>query len=57
VLDFLNRDHLLTLGLDPATVERLLHDSPLSGHDGRPVVEEDRLAELLEMLNRERGHE
>jgi hypothetical protein len=57
VLEFLNRDHLLTLGLDPATVERLLRDSPLSGHGGRPIVEEDRLAELLETLNRERGHE
>jgi hypothetical protein len=51
--DYLDRDALLDFDIDPATVERLLRDSPLTGHGGRPVVEEERLDDLLEMLNRE----
>jgi hypothetical protein len=49
--DYLDRDALLALDLDPATVDRLLRDSPLTGHDGRPVVEAERLADLLAMLD------
>jgi hypothetical protein len=52
---YLDRDGLLALDIDPADVDRLLRNTPLTGHDGRPVVEAERLPELLEMLRRERG--
>jgi len=53
--DYLDRDDLLALDLDEATVDRLLRDTPLSGEGGRPVVEAERLEDLLEMLRQERG--
>jgi hypothetical protein len=48
--DYLDRDGLLALGLDEADIDRLLRDTPLTGHGGRAVVEAERLADLLEML-------
>jgi hypothetical protein len=53
--DYLDRDGLVALGLDQAEVDRLLRDTPLTGHFGRPVVEAEFLPELLEMLRREGG--
>lgn len=52
-LDYLDRDALLALGVDEADVDRLLRETPLTGHGGRPVVEAERLSELLEMLRRD----
>jgi hypothetical protein len=53
--DYLNRDDLLALGLDEADVDRLLLDTPLTGHCDRPVVESATLPELLEMMRHEEG--
>jgi hypothetical protein len=50
--DYLDRDGLLSLGLDEAEADALLSGSPLTGHDGRRVVEADRVSELLETLRR-----
>jgi hypothetical protein len=55
--DYLDRDGLLALGLDETDVDRLLRDTPLSGHGGRPVVEAERLHDLVAMLRREEGGE
>jgi hypothetical protein len=48
--DYLDRDGLPALGPDVADLGRLLRDSPLPGHGGRPVVAADRLADLLAVL-------
>ena len=53
--DYLDRAALLALAIDPAIVDRLLRDTPLSGHDGRPVIEAERLDDLLGLLDREEG--
>ena len=53
--DYLDRDGLLALGPDEADVDRLLRDSPLTGHGARPVVESNRLEDLLELLRQEQG--
>jgi hypothetical protein len=53
--DYLNLAGLLALDLDLDTADRLLTESPLSGHDGRPVVEAERLPDLLAQLDREEG--
>jgi hypothetical protein len=53
VSDYLDREALLALDLPEATVDRLLRDTPLSGTDGRPVIEADRLDDLLGLLDRE----
>jgi hypothetical protein len=45
--DYLDRDDLTALGLDPAIIERLLRDTPLTGHDGRPLVAAADLPDLL----------
>jgi hypothetical protein len=45
--DYYDRDALLSLDLDAQTVDRLLSASPLTGHDGRPVIEAERLADLM----------
>jgi hypothetical protein len=55
--DFLDRDGLLALGLDEHVIDRLLRDTSHSGHDGRPVVDADRLPELLDMIQRARDQE
>jgi hypothetical protein len=52
--DYLDRDGLLALGLAEANVDRLLCDTPLTGHDGRPVVEAERAEELAQIILRER---
>jgi hypothetical protein len=46
-VDYLERDALLSLGVDPDTTTALLAASSLSGHDGLPVLEAERLADLL----------
>ena len=48
---YLDRLALLALDLDEAIVNRLLEPSPDSGHDGRPVIEADRLEDLLALLD------
>jgi hypothetical protein len=53
--DYLDRDDLLGLGLDEADVDRLLCDTPHSGHGGRPVIEAGRLHDVLDLLDREGG--
>jgi hypothetical protein len=52
---YLDRDGLLALGLDEADVDKLLRDTPLSGHGVRPMVESARRPDLLEMLRWERS--
>ena len=56
-LDYLDRDQLLELGLDPADVDALLASSQLSGNDGRKVIEADRLEEYLQHLREEGNHD
>jgi hypothetical protein len=53
--DYLDRAGLLALGLDEAEVDRLLRQTPVNGNGGRPVVEAERLPELLEQLRQERS--
>jgi hypothetical protein len=53
--DYLGRDDLLALGIGEADVDRLLRGTPLSGHGGRPIVESEGLAELVEQRHRDRG--
>jgi hypothetical protein len=54
VSTYLDREDLLVCyGLDEADVDRLLRDTPLIGLDGRPVVEADRLGDLLGLRDRE----
>jgi hypothetical protein len=53
VADYLDREQLLDLGLDLTVIDRLLADSPLTGHGGRHVIEADRLDDLLRLLQRE----
>jgi hypothetical protein len=55
--DYLDRDQLLALDVPEADVDRLLLDTALTGHGGQPVVEAERLPELLESLRREGGGE
>jgi hypothetical protein len=52
--DYLDRDALLDLDLDPSTVDKLLRATELSGHNG-PIIEAERLPDLLEMLELEEG--
>ncbi len=54
-MDYLDYDALLSLGIDPDIARRLLTTSPLTGHDGRPVIEAERLNELLGMIGRDGG--
>jgi hypothetical protein len=54
--DYLDRDALAALDLDPDTIDRLLRDSPLSGHNGRAVIEAERLPELLALLALKEGN-
>jgi hypothetical protein len=52
--DYLDRDALLVCeGWDKSDVDRLLRDTDLYGLDGQPVVEEERLPDLLAMFERE----
>ena len=52
---YLDRAGLLSLGLDPSTVDRLLRDTPLSGHDQRLIVAAEELEDLLGLLAIEEG--
>lgn len=51
--DWLDRDDLRALDIDPATVDRLLRDSQLSGHGGIPIIDAEQLPDLLGMLDRD----
>jgi hypothetical protein len=51
--DYLAECDLLALGIEADTVAWLLRRTPLTGHDGRPVVERDRLPDLLAERERE----
>jgi hypothetical protein len=53
--DYLDRDALLALDLSEAEADALLAASPLTGHEGRRVVEAERLPELLETPREGRG--
>lgn len=48
--DYLGRYDLLALNIDEAIVDRLLLETSLYGHDRQPVVEADRLNDLLALL-------
>jgi len=45
--DYCDRDNLLSAGLTEVEADALLADSPLTGHDHRPVIEAGALLELL----------
>jgi hypothetical protein len=47
--DYLDRDGLLALGFDEATVDRLLARSPLRGLDGRQCLAAEELHDELEL--------
>lgn len=49
-MDYLDYHALLALDIDADTARRLLAASPLTGHDGRPVIEAERLPELFAAL-------
>jgi hypothetical protein len=51
--EYLGREDLVALGIELELVDCLLRATPLSGDDGRPVVEADRLRDLLAMLEPE----
>jgi hypothetical protein len=53
VNDYLDRDDLLALDILSADADELLRQTSHTGGGGRPVVEADRLAELLGMIWRE----
>jgi hypothetical protein len=48
--DYLDRNALMALGISDVVADRLMLGSPLTGHDGQPVVEAERLPELLAVL-------
>jgi hypothetical protein len=52
--DYFDRDALLALDIDPEAVERLLRETPHTGHGGRPVIEAGRLNDLLALLDQGR---
>jgi hypothetical protein len=51
--DYLGLADLLALAIDPAIVDRLLQDTPLSGHGGRAVVPACELEDRIGMIRRE----
>jgi hypothetical protein len=53
VIDYLDRDALLALDIDPADAGELIAASPLTGHGGRPVVEAEALADLIVLIDSE----
>jgi hypothetical protein len=52
-MNYLGRNDLLSRGLEPGIVDQLLARSQLTGHGGLPVIEEERLEELLEEIQEE----
>jgi hypothetical protein len=50
--DILGKFWLEMLDIDETEVDRLLRETPLTGHEGQPVVESERLPELVDMLRR-----
>jgi hypothetical protein len=46
-VDFLDKQGLLDLDIDEETANKLLRASQLTGHDDRPVIEAERLLDLL----------
>jgi hypothetical protein len=57
VSDYLTRDELLLLGLDPNEADAVLELSGLTGHDGEPCVAADQLDDLLGLIHREQEDE
>jgi hypothetical protein len=53
--DYLGREDLAALGLAPEMIDSLLRTAILTGHDGRPVVPAEELADRLGILEREEG--
>jgi hypothetical protein len=51
--DYLTRDDLLGLGIDPDEADAVLALSDLTGHDGEPCVEAARLDDLLGLVTLE----
>jgi hypothetical protein len=51
--DYLTRDDLLLAGLSEDEADAVLRLSPLTGHGGQPVLEADRLEDLLAQLDDE----
>ncbi|MBV9124888.1 MAG: hypothetical protein JO112_16160 [Planctomycetes bacterium] len=51
--DYLDRDGLLSLGLDPEEADRVLARADLTGHEGRPVVDHTQLDTLLAEIRRD----
>jgi hypothetical protein len=45
--DYLGLDDLLTLGLCPEEANSILRESDLAGHGGQPVIEAERLHDVL----------
>lgn len=53
--DYFDRHGLLSLGISEAEADALLTRSQATGNQGRPIIEADRLDDLLEVLRQERG--
>jgi hypothetical protein len=53
--DYLGRADLAALGLAPEMTDSLLRTAILTGHDGRPVVPAEELADRIGILEREEG--
>jgi hypothetical protein len=51
--DWLDRNDLLALDVHNRDVDRLLRDTPHTGHGGQSIVEAAWLDELMDMLRRE----
>jgi hypothetical protein len=50
VSDYLTRDDLLAMGLDPEEADAVLAASPITGIGGEPVVEAAMLSDLLGLV-------
>jgi hypothetical protein len=55
--DYLTRDDLLALGLDPREADAVLALSDLTGHGGEPSVAADQLDDLLGLIRHEQEDE
>jgi hypothetical protein len=53
--DYLRRDDLRLLDLRESEISRMLASSPITGHDGQPVIEAERVREWLVLFERERS--
>jgi hypothetical protein len=55
--DYFDRDDLLALDIAPADADELLRQTSHTGTGGRPVVEAERLVELLGMIWKRTGYD